>query len=1010
MRLLKVSLFGMIALFCSTLTFAQERTISGVVRDASDKTAVIGANIVVKGTSNGTITNFDGAFTLLVPEGKTALLITYVGYKPQEVEIGTESEVEVFMEIDAEELQEVVVTAFGVKQEKKALNYAVQEVNAAELVQSKQSNMVNALQGKVAGVQITSGGGMPGASSQIMIRGANSLTGDNQPLFVIDGIPIDNSSQNGGVNRAADINPNDIESMTVLKGPAAAALYGMDGANGAIIITTKSGKAGETQVTFSSSVDIDKVGRLPEQQKKYSQGSLGLANDETMMMWGPLLRPDEKTYNNPENFYQTAAAFTNSATISGGTENTTAYASINNLTQDGVVPMTGYDKTSILLKGTFKLRDNLRVGASANYINSTNIRGALNYSGGFARNVMLWPSTKDITHYKEANGEKVWALPSLVTDTEAGPQFDNKLWVLDHNPVEEQNNRLIVNTNLNWQPFESLNISYRLGRDEYTNKYERKMAYSTVGYFQGGMDRVMSMSSITTSTITASFNKTFNQSFTLSALVGNNVEMYESYGAIQEGRGLLNKDLISINNMEEVFSKQSTRKRNRVGVFGDVKLDYKGVAYVNVTGRNDWSSTMPVNNRSFFYPAVSGGIVFGELLPENNILSYGKLHVSYAQVGKDAPIQKLYPTLTPYLGANGGFVNYHTAGNPNLKPERTESREIGIDMAFLDGRLRVEGAVYNQVSHDQIITARISPVTGYIIQTFNSGTIDNSGWELMIDADIIKKADFTWNSTLNLSQSKSTLEELPSFVSEYVIAQAQVMGNTAYGSSFVGETVFGVTGTDYARTPDGQMIIGENGYPVVDTQRKNIGDRMPDLIAGWTNSFTYKNFGLSFLFDCSLGGDVLNANSYHMITYGQDKMLENYRDATIVFDGVVPVTDEAGNTTYKKNEKEVVMDYDYYRDNYQQVGTNFVEDVNWLRLRYVTFSYRLPNSLLDKWKIKDVEFSATGRNLLLFTNYSGGDPEVNSTGSSTAGAGTMGIDYFGVPPTKGFTFGVNAKF
>ncbi|MEH0158199.1 SusC/RagA family TonB-linked outer membrane protein [Limibacter armeniacum] len=1014
MKMRKATLFVLLLSLWSMAAWAQERSISGVIKDASDGSPVIGANVLIKGTTKGTITDFDGKFKLNVPSGTQVLTVTFVGYKQQEVQLGNKSIIEVFMELDAEQLEEVVVTAFGVKQEKKSLNYAVQEVNAAELAESQQSNMVNALQGKVAGVQITSSGGMPGASSQILIRGANSLSGNNQPLFVIDGIPVDNSSNDGGVNRAADINSADIESMTILKGPAAAALYGMDGANGAIIITTKSGKAGKTMVSFNSTVAIDQVGKLPEQQNMFTRGSSGLVNSGTTYMWGPMLRPDEMTYNNADAFFKTGVTYNNNISVSGGNEKTNFYLSANHIAQEGIVPETDYAKTSVLLKGSNKIRDNLTVGGSVNYILTDNTRGDIGYSGGWLQSLMVWPTTDDMSVYQLPNGEKRWLYPSLVDlEKMVANQSDNPFWRSYNNPVEDQTSRIIANANLNWKPIDNLSVTYRLGRDEYSYEYARTISYLSSSYMRGQMERKMLQRSITTSTLTAQYEQKFAQDFRLNVLVGHNLELYKSNSSRMQASNFINPELASINNtnIEDQVAEQGIRRRNRMGVFGDLKLDYKGIAYLGATARNDWSSTLPEANRSFFYPAVSAGFVFGELIPDNPILTYGKVHASYAEVGKDAPIQMLYPRLNNYAGVGGGFINYHTAGNPNLKPERTRSKEIGFDMAFLNGRVRLEGAYYDQTSVDQIITARISPVTGYIIQTFNGGTVQNTGYELMLDATVFEQRDFSWNSNVNFSTSESQLIDLPSFVSEFPVSQAQVMGTAAIGSSIREEPLFGVSGTDYMRAEDGRVMINEDGYPIVDTEKRNIGDRMPKYLIGWTNTFKYKDVSLSFLWDFRVGGDIMNATRYSMLAYGQDKMLEEYRREGFVFDGVmVTERDEEGNpVSFEENTKEVVLNQEFFND-YRTVGTNFMEEVNWARLRYVTLTYNLPKQWLSKVGVKNVQLTATGRNLLLFTNYSGGDPEVNSTGSGTGGVGTMGIDYYPVPLTKGLTFGLNAKF
>ncbi|MEN7550796.1 SusC/RagA family TonB-linked outer membrane protein [Rapidithrix thailandica] len=981
--------------------YAQERVISGVILDEMDQGPLVGANIVLKGTTIGTITDAEGKYSLKVPGNiaSEVLVVSYIGYKKKEVPIDNRTQINVSLSMDVQELGEVVVTSFGIEQEKKSINYAVQELESKELVEGRQENLVNALQGKIAGVQITSASGAPGASSEILIRGATSLSGNNQPLFVVDGIPIDNSAVEGGGNRAMDINPNDIESLTVLKGPAAAALYGLDAANGAIIITTKKGAAGRVKVDVSSSLSIDKAMRFPEQQGMYSRGTQGLSDLESRYSWGPMFRRDEKVYDNLGDFFRTGVSHKEDISISGGSEKATFYLSASNFDQKGIIPETDYNRTSILLKGSAQLSEKLQVGASANYIMTKNKRGLSGDSGGWLLNLMSWPRDDNMSVYENPDGTKRWLIPSLGTN-----QSDNPLWTAHNNPVDDNVDRILANAFISYDPFDWMNITYRIGRDRYSQYYSRLVSPNTGGTPDGAMRELERQRQITTSTFNISMDKKIGENFRVSLLMGNNVQEDKGRSLTTSGSGFINPSLFSINNMETVRAEQYKSLRRVVGVYGDLKIDYKGMAYINFTGRNDWSSTLPKNNNSFFYPSVSAGVIFSEFIGgDKYFFSFGKLRASYAEVGADTGPYKLSPVLDRSYRKGGKFKNYHTAGNPNLKPETTISKEIGAELKFFHGRLGVDFSLYDTESRDMIITTRITPASGYIIQTFNSGTIVNKGVELMLTGQPLK-GDFNWTIDANISRNTSELKELPSFVSEFPQTYAQLTG-TGRGSSLIGEPVLGVVGAAYKRTEEGRMVIGEDGYPVIDDEKQFIADRTPDWIIGLTNTVEYKNFTLSMLWDFRIGGDVWNVTKNRLVSYGLSKETER-RNTGIVFDGVVEV--EEG--VYEENTKEVVLTESFYRYNYGAVDENFIEDGSWARLRFLSLGYRLPQNLVSRWGMSDFSINITGRNLLLFTPYSGSDPETSSVGASIGGSGTAGLDYGNVPSTRGLTIGFKASF
>jgi TonB-linked SusC/RagA family outer membrane protein len=1001
----RIFMLLLLLLFSWQYALAQERTVSGKVTDAADGSAVIGASVRVKGTTKGVITDVDGEFRLSLDPKENTLQVNFIGYQSQEVEVGSKTRLVIALREDVEQLKEVVIGAFGMPQEAKAVNYAVQEISAKEISETEQTNIVNALQGKIAGVNITGSGG-PGAPSQILIRGASSVGEgrNNQPLFIVDGIPIDNSSVDLGGNRAMDLNPDDIETMTVLKGPAAAALYGLQAANGAIVITTKSGIPGKARINFGAALGLDRPTRYMPQQKLYQRGTNGLPDNSSTFSWGPTYRRDQEIFDNQKDFFQTGVTQDYDFNVSGGNEQTLVYFSYNFLNQEGIVPLTDYNKHSILLKGSNKLRDNLTLAASVNYIASENTRTFSNTSSGYMTRIMTWPLVDNMSNFLNPDGTRRWLLP---IDTYAS-QSDNPYWILENNPTVDDVNRWISQASINYEPLEWLSLTYRLGMDRTNLFLKSQEAVSTGGNGTGSVRELERDNEILSSDFFINIDKNITPKLTVLGTFGNSIRKDITRGLEGSGTGLLNEGLYSLNNLEIKRLTSSTSRRNIVGVFGDVKLDYNGIAYLGVTGRNDWSSTLPEKNNSFFYPSVSAGLIFSELLPfSRKVFSFGKLRASWAQVGYDAPPHSLTPVLAPNLSEGGGFLNYHTAGNPNLRPELTTSKEIGGELRFFNNRLGIDVTYYDMLTEDQIITARVSPATGYVIQTFNAGSVSNKGYEVMINGTILQQEGLSWDVTLNLSHNDAVLESLPSHMSEY----RQSYGQTSAGnsSSMPGKPLFGIAGIDYVYTEDGRMEIDENGLPKKKGARDNyLGDREPDLIAGITNSVNYKNFNLSFLWDFRKGGKVLNVVSKSMVSAGMHEMLEDYRNVKYVFNGLVNVGSEE-SPSWVENTKEVVLDQSYFQTEYAAVDANFLEDADWARLRYVSLGYNLPKTLASRIGMRNLQITATGRNLLLFTPYTGIDPEVSMAGNR-GGSGTIGIDYGGIPQMKGVTFGIKASF
>lgn len=1017
---------------------AQTAAVTGTVRSAEDGGTLTGVNVVVKGTTVLATTDINGRYTIDVPAGATTLTFSYIGFRTLEVPISGRSVVDVRLAVDTRQLDELVVTAFGVEQERKSLGYAVQEVRAASIVEAQQPNLVNALQGKVAGVQITSSGGAPGAASVIMIRGGTSLSGNNQPLFIVDGIPIDNSapvSRGVGLgaqstvnsNRGIDLNPEDIESITILKGPAAAVLYGLRASEGAVIITTKRGKAGTSRVSYSNGISFDVVNRLPELQGRYKQGVDGVFNPDARSSWGPEFADGETVYNNLGDFFQTAQTSRHDLSVSGGTNRSTFYMSTSRYDQVGIIKNTDFQRTSFRVSADTRIFDNLTVGGSANYVNSQN-RSALQGSGvsetnivsatgggggGTMRGIYNWPRNVNMADYLNEDGSQ----KTLLGVAGDAAFVDNPYWSIRNNPNNSTVNRLIASLSATYNPLDFMSITYRAGTDIYNEEFSSVRASGTVigGEERGAITQNDIVNEIITSTLLVTMRRSLTSDINASLTLGNNVELARRVGTAWYGRNFIAPGFASINNVAQADRTVSQNGFNRriVGAFGDLNMDWKNVVFLNVRGRNDWSSTLPEDARSFFYPSVSTAIVVTDLLDEfgvdngyKRVLSFAKLRASVTRVGKDAPPHVLgnryFNTTNSFTGAPRGFiVDTYAFGSPDLRPEFTESFETGLDLRLFEGRIGVDFSYYKMNTDDQILFTRVPPSASSFIAYLNGGRIDNEGVELMINASPLTSGALKWDMDINFTKNTSTVVDLPGLLDRVEQSDASVDGFVAQGAGFLGRSLFGINADVWLRNADGVLLLNNAGYPQIDPTKQVVGDRNPDFTVGFTNSFNYKNLSLSFLWDIRIGGDIYNATENALVRSGlSTKTLD--RGQSVIFDGIIASTGQPSTISVPLNQN-------YYQNIYRGNGEAFVEDGTWYRLRYVTLSYRVPQRSIERFGIKGLEFTATGRNLLLFTNYSGVDPEVSSGGSGVAGAGSMGMDNLGVPGTRGFDFGLRLQ-
>lgn len=1006
MRLKLIAVAFGLMLFSLQL-FSQEKNITGKVTGADDGLPLPGVTVALKGGTKVTQTDIEGAYAISAPVNST-LVFTFIGMKPIERVVGASATINVTLSQDATSLNEVVVTALGIERDKRTLTYAVQNISGDDLRESNQSNIINGLQGQIAGAQITSSGGSPGLPSEIILRGVSSLTGDNQPLMIVDGIRVDNSSSNGTLNRLADFNPADIEDITVLKGSAAAALYGIDAGSGAIIITTKKGTAGKMQINASYKSFVETLGKTPGQQKIYTSGIGGTFDESSSSSWGRKYRSDELIYNNIDNFFGTGITNDLNFNVNGGTESFNYYMSGNYREGGSIIPNTGTDKISLLIKGTAKLSKKLSLTASANYIKNDIEEGIVGgSSGGYANSIYRYGLRYDINRYQYPNGDPYYEYYEQSGANEATVRL-SPMWGVMKNPRNSGTQRIVVNGYLEYKPVDWINLSYRVGQDYYNSNYSSISVPNTPGYLDGRLYESNGNSVNLTQIFNSSFDKQIIKDLRATLILGATQEYYERQSISTSGENFLVPGIYSVNNIDRnnLVVSESNPRRRRYAVYGDFKLDYKNMLSIGMTGRNDFTSTLAEENRSFYSPSFSGAFAFSELFDNRNNW-FGKLRVGYAKVGKDAPIYATNTNLTPYNGIGGGFQNSATGGNIDLLPERTTETEYGLEFQFFKKRLSIDASYYDKQSINQIITARVPLPTGFVIQTFNAGSLRNRGVEISLNGSPIKKKDFEWNATLNAWKNKSKMLEFPGQIEVFPYTFGQLY-SAAFAGSMLDKPVLGIIGTDYKKNEDGYTVIDANGYPVISSSEDYIGNREPDFNIGLLNKFKYKDFSFSFLWDFRFGGDVYNATRLGMISSGMAEDVGVYRDKQFVFNGVI----EQPDGSYIKNTKEVTLDYAFFTNRYTPVGTNFVEKVNWARVRYITLGYNLPKSITNRLKVARVSLELSAQNPILITNYTGGDPEVNSAGPNAGGGGgsTMGVDYGAIPISKTYSFGLSVGF
>jgi len=1028
---------------CSMLALAQ-KTITGKATDATG-TPMANVSVIAKGTTIGTTTKEDGTYSLTVPANAKSLIFSSIDMATLEVAIGSNTVVNALLKIEDKVISEVVVTAFGIKKDKKTLGYGVSQLSGTELTQGHPTNVTNGLAGKVAGVRVQGSGGSFTGSS-ILIRGYTTFTGSNQPLWVIDGVPINNGGggsplQNGPSvsNRAIDLNPEDIESMSVLKGPSAAVLYGSRASNGVIVVTTKKGKAAQKNaVQFSINYGLESVNRFPEYQNQYAQGNNGIFSAVGQSSWGPLITgqvvnqynpatnandrsaPLVAYPNNVRDIFQNGTNLQTNVAFSGGTDKNTFRFSYGYLRNEGVLNNNLLNRHNFSLNASSKVNNYLTVTASGNYSNNFSKR---TQQGNQLSNPLFrgWitPRSYDLTGlaFEDAIGNQRYPLGE-----------DNPYWTIKHNRFNDEINRFIGNVGLNFKLAKWLQADYKIGTDifsTFTHAYDQigaRGGASTTANGVGGIRETRSnfrgMNSNGYLTATKKFND-FSGVF----IVGTEFQQTYSNAAQLDGKGIIVRDFEQLSNTTTFTSpapSYGSTKTRLLGLYGDLSVNYKSIASLNLTLRNDWSSTFAIGKNSYLYNGVGASVNFTELFPQirSKVIENIKLRGNISTVGKAGDF--VYATDSYFGGAgsadgfgptisfpfNGiqGFSLSNAAGNANLAPEFTTNKEIAIELSFFKNRLNIEATRYFQNSRDLIFSVPVSNTSGIGSITKNAGSLENKGVEVSINGTLVRSKSFSWNMIVNFTDFKSIVKKLDVgvtniFLGGFTTPNIRLVQGDEYGQIY---------GNAYQRdTKTGKIIVGANGLPLITSGVQKIGNPNPDYILGVTNTFTFKGFNFSFLIDYRQNGDLYSRNVADLQRNGVAKETAEFPryDASGVvqkpylFDAVY--TNGLPNTT-----KVSAQDY-YGNAGKYAAAEGFIYNTTWFRIREATLSYRLPSDLLNKTPFGSAELGIFGRNLYLSArNYPHLDPEQNALGISNA----QGLEFNALPQTRSMGVSIRLGF
>lgn len=1021
-------------------------TVKGNISDVSGP--LIGVSVIVVGTTNGTITDMDGNFTLECNAGDE-LEISYIGYNT--IRVKAQSNMQITLEESSTELEEVVVTALGIKRDRKALGYGLSEVKGEELTKAKETNVINSLAGKVAGLVVSNTAGGASGSTRVMLRGTTELSGNNQPLYVVDGVPLDNTNfgsagEQGGYDLGdgiSAINPDDIETMTVLKGPAASALYGSRASHGVILITTKKAEQEKVSVEYNGSFTVDtQLAKWDDVQEIYGMGDNGQyqldASSGTNQSWGVKADMIDKTYfdgsvhpfliypNNTSSFFRTGLTAQNTAVLSVNTGKTGVRFSFTDMRNKDILPNTNMSRDN------FNLRVNTSAGPidfdfSANYTReNVKNRPALGSSqSNVGKNLMTLASTYNIEwlkNYQNADG--------TYANWNGNDQYNrNPYWDLYKNENKSVKDVFRFTAKAIYNIDKHLKIQGTLGTDINNMNFDDFIARSTPGVLPGKLTNSIFNNRTLNAEILALYNNNWG-SFDLNATLGGNIFKVDNKTTVITGTDQQMDGVVSIINYAEQNVQPSTYKKQINSLYASASLGYRSTYYLEGTVRGDRSSTLPSSNNTYIYPSVSGSIVFTNFIKNNNIknvFSFGKVRASWAKVGSDTdPYQLALNYATgkySYPGFTIGMINNYTQPNSDLKPTMTSSYELGAELKFFNGRLGIDLTYYNQTSKDQIISLASSAPSGYQSRLINAGKIQNKGIELAINGRVLQIKDFAWDAGFNFSKNSNKVLELVEGMDFFQLADASWAG-VSVGAE-VGKDYGSILGTDFKRNENGDILIDKNtGLPLYDENLKTLGNSTWDWTGGFYSTFTYKNFHLYAAFDIKMGADLYSFSMRSAYLTGKatgtlpgreewyrseearkaaGMTEEQWRTAGkcegLIVDGVV----DNGDGTYSKNTY-AVNPQNYWKSVAEKAPALFIYDNSYIKCREITFGYTFPSSMLGKF-VKSLSLSFVARNpFIVWKNIPNIDPDSNY---NTSG---MGLEYGSLPSRRSYGFNINVKF
>ena len=1013
---------------------AQQQTVTGRVTDEQGL-PLASVQVVIKGTTSGMLSSSDGTYSLRVSPGQV-LQYRLIGFAPEERTVGSQTAINVQLRRVAISLDAIVVTSLGETNLQRALGFSQQTVQGADIAQTQRENFMNALQGRIAGVEVTSSSGVPGASVSITVRGVSSISSSNQPLMIVDGMPMDNKTLNTGVlasdapgsttafsnrgldftNRAADLNPDDIESLVVLKGPEASALYGIDAANGAIVITTKRGKAGTSGFEYSNSFRVENLVARPNLQRVYGPTSLAGSTLGSFQYFGAPYADTTTFYNNVDGFFRTAVTQKHRLTFSGAEpDNRMNYRlSMAADRQEGVVVNSDYTRINVNGSSQAQVTSWLRTDMALGYSLSDNNQPYKGTNGPLL-GLLLWPQT---------DNAKDWITPSgtrrRLTSQAASAEVDNPYFSLEKNRINGRTNRLTANIEVAVTPFSWGSLKTRVSMDGYTNENQiLRHPESASGVTQNGiLDEANDVTrNLHAQTLFNISRRRLWNDVAVSGLIGNQVSELKWQTSATAGQDFLDPNFVSINNTRLRTSRTTLNQRRLVALFGSATFDYNQYLFLTVTGRNDWTSTIPRPRNSFFYPSVATSFVFSEAFPSLGRFMTGKVRAAYAEVGKDARPYAYRPSLESKTTSNGGYGYGFTGPNLGLKPEFARSREFGAELGFLDNRLGLDVTYYLKRTKDQIVNdIRGSYATGFILFNLNGAVTQNRGVEVTLRGTPLMASGFTWDVLANYERSRGRTLALPNALPESYVSDTWLFGNVRNGTA-PGLSTTSLTGNFYLRNNNCELLIDPaTGLPIRSTtfitgrcNGKGGYDRHPDFTVGVTNSLKFRKLSLSFLVDIRKGGDIFNATEHFLTVRGlSERTLD--REEPRVIKGVLR---DGKENTDKPTRNTIVVIPAVQTTYYTGVASSlseelFIEkDINWVRLRDVTLRYILPGNFFNA---RDASMFLTATDVFLITNYSGLDPIVNGNTAAVGGSGAAGIDYGNFPMPRGISFGISVRY